>query len=134
LIQQLRDSGKFVGYIGDGINDAIALKQANVSISLSGASTAATDTAQIILMDGDLQKLKTLFEISQSFEANMHTNYLTSTIPGVISLGGVFLFNMGVVGGLTIYFTAKMVGLANSMLPLIEYENNEYLPLKSGKK
>lgn len=106
LIKELRDSGKFVGYIGDGINDAIALKQANVSISLSGASSAATDTAQIILMDGDLNKLKTLFEISQSFEANMRTNYLTSMIPGAISLGGVFLFNMGVVGGLTIYFTA----------------------------
>lgn len=134
LIKELRDSGKFVGYIGDGINDAIALKQANVSISLSGASTAATDTAQIILMDGDLNKLKTLFEISQSFEANMHTNYLTSMIPGVISLGGVFLFNMGVVGGLTIYFTAKMVGLANSMLPLVKYENKEYLPTKSIKK
>ena len=136
LIKELRDSGKFVGYIGDGINDAIALKQANVSISLSGASTAATDTAQIILMDGDLNKLKTLFEISQSFEATMHTNYLTSMIPGVISLSGVFLFNMGVVGGLTIYFTAKMVGLANSMLPLVKYENNEYLhlPTKSVKK
>ncbi|HIE02686.1 MAG TPA: heavy metal translocating P-type ATPase, partial [Thiotrichaceae bacterium] len=37
LIAGLRASGKFVGFIGDGINDAIALKQANVSISLRGA-------------------------------------------------------------------------------------------------
>ena len=125
LIAGLRDSGKFVGYIGDGINDAIALKQANVSISLRGASTAATDTAQIILMDGNLIKLKSLFEISKSFEANMRNNYLTSIIPGVICLGGVFLFHMGVVGGLVVYFTAKMIGLTNSMLPLVKYENKD---------
>jgi len=123
LIAGLRASGKFVGFIGDGINDAIALKQANVSISLRGASTAATDTAQIILMDGDLKKLKSLFEIANAFEANMRTNYLTSMVPGVICLGGVFLFHMGVVGGLVVFYTAKMVGLTNTMLPLVKHEN-----------
>jgi len=122
LIAKLRASGKFVSFIGDGINDAIALKQANVSISLRGASTAATDTAQIILMDGDLNKLKSLFEIAKAFEANMRTNYLTSMVPGVICLGGVFLFHMGVVGGLVVYYTAKMVGLTNTMLPLVKHE------------
>ena len=34
-------------FIGDGIHDAIAMRQADVSISLRGATTAATDTAQI---------------------------------------------------------------------------------------
>lgn len=125
LVKELRDSGKFVAYIGDGINDAIALKQANVSISLRGASNAATDTAQIILMDGNLSKLKTLFKVSKSFETNMRTNYLNSMIPGVITLGGVFLFGMGIAGGLTVYFTAKIFGLANTMLPLIKHNNSE---------
>lgn len=120
LIAELRASGKFVGFIGDGINDAIALKQANLSISLRGASTAATDTAQIILMDGNLNKLKSLFEIAKAFEANMRTNYFTSMVPGVVCLGGVFLFHMGVVGGLVVFYTAKMVGLTNTMLPLIK--------------
>lgn len=122
LIAELRANGKFVSFIGDGINDAIALKQANLSISLRGASTAATDTAQIILMDGNLNKLKPLFEIANAFEANMRTNYLTSIVPGAICLGGVFLFNMGVVGGLVVYYTAKIVGLTNTMLPLIKHE------------
>jgi len=123
LIAKLRKSGKFVAYVGDGINDAIALKQANVSISLRGASSAATDTAQIILMDGDLTKLKSLFEISRSFEANMRTNYLTSIIPGVITLGGVFLFHMGIIGSMIVYFSAKMAGLTNTMLPLVKHDN-----------
>jgi len=121
LIRELRDRGHFVAYIGDGINDAIALKQANVSISMSGASTVATDTAQIVLMDGDLSKLKTLFRIAQSFEINMRNNYLNSVIPGVMTLGGVFFFGMGIGGALSIYFTAKLVGLANTMLPLVKH-------------
>lgn len=125
LIARLRKEGKFVAYVGDGINDAIALKQANVSISLRGASSVATDTAQIILMDGDLKKLKSLFEISRFFEANMRTNYLTSIIPGAITLAGVFLFNMGLAGGMLVYFSAKMVGLTNAMLPLLKHENKQ---------
>lgn len=127
LIAKLRENGKFVAYVGDGINDAIALKQANVSISLRGASTAATDTAQIILMDGNLKKLKSLFEISKSFEANMNTNYLTSMLPGVVTLTGVFFFHLGLIGGMTVYFSSKAFGLINVMLPLVKHENNENL-------
>ena len=127
LIAGLRDSGKFVAYVGDGINDAIALKQANVSISLCGASTVATDAAQIVLMEGDLKKLKALFEISRSFEANMQTSFLTSMVPGVLTLAGVFFLHMGLIGSLLIYYSSKMVGLTNTMLPLVKHENNETL-------
>ncbi len=122
VISQLRDRGRFVAYIGDGINDAIALKQANVSISLKGASTAATDTAQVILMDGDLEKLETLFEISKDFENDMRGNYLNSVIPGVITLGGVFLFNFGLAGSMAVYFSSKLYGLMHCMLPLVQEE------------
>ena len=51
-IRRLRDDGRFVCFVGDGINDAVALKSAQVSISLKGASSAATDAAQVIFMDG----------------------------------------------------------------------------------
>lgn len=125
LIAKLRADGRCVGYIGDGINDAIALKAANVSISLSGASTVATDTAQIILMDGDLARIESLFEISKAFEKNMQTNFLNSMIPGVITLTGVFTLHMGVVGALIIYFTSEIFALANCMMPLIKDELSE---------
>jgi Cu2+-exporting ATPase len=125
LIAGLRANGKFVCFVGDGINDAIALKQANVSISLRGASTAATDTAQIILMDGQLNKLKPLFEIAHAFESNMRTNYWLAIAPGVTCLGGLFFFHLGVVGGIATYYTGKVVGLGNTMLPLLEYAEND---------
>jgi len=125
LIAKLRADGKHVGYVGDGINDAIALKGANVSISLSGASTVATDTAQIILMDGDLARIESLLEISKAFEKNMKSNYLNSMIPGVITLTGVFLFHMSLVGALIVYFTSEAFSLTNCMMPLIKDEMSE---------
>jgi heavy metal translocating P-type ATPase len=95
LVKQLRDEGKFVCFIGDGINDAIALKSAQISISLKGASTAATDTAQIILMDGTLKHLENLFQLSDEFEDTMHTNFLTTIVLGVICIGGVYFLHFG---------------------------------------
>ena len=50
-VEQLQTEGRTVCFVGDGINDSIALKKANVSISLRGASSIATDTAQIVFME-----------------------------------------------------------------------------------
>ncbi len=125
LITKLRADGNTVGYIGDGINDAIALQAANISISLSGASTAATDSAQIILMDGDLARIESLFEIARAFEKNMQANYLNSMIPGVITLSGVFFMHMGLVGALLVYYTSEIFALMNCMMPLIKDEMSE---------
>jgi len=125
IIAKLRAEGKHVGYAGDGINDAIALKGANVSISLSGASTVATDTAQIILMDGDLARIESLFEISKAFEKSMQANYRNSLVPGVITLTGVFFLHMSLIGALIVYFTSEAYSLTNCMIPLIKDEMSE---------
>jgi P-type E1-E2 ATPase len=122
LVAKLRDNGKFVCFVGDGINDAIALKQANVSISLRGASTAATDTAQIILMDSNLNKLNQLFEMANDFEKNMHINYLTTIVPGAICLGGVLFFHLSILGAVILLYAGTATGLTNTMLPLLKYE------------
>ncbi len=92
---------------------------------LGGASTIATDTAQIILMDGDLAKIESLFEISRAFEKNMQSNFLNSMIPGVITLTGVFTMHMGVVRALAVYFTSEIIALTNCMMPMISDELSE---------
>jgi len=53
LIEQLQAQGKRICFVGDGINDTIAMKKSYVSISLRGATTAATDTAQVVLMNAE---------------------------------------------------------------------------------
>lgn len=58
IILILKKAGKAVGYLGDGINDAPALKAADVGISVNNAVEIAKDTADIILMQKSLESLK----------------------------------------------------------------------------
>lgn len=121
LVEGLRQQGKFVCFVGDGINDSIALKKANVSISLKGASTAATDTAQIIFMDGTLNKLNPLFDIGNDFEHNMKINMASSIAPGAVCIGGVLFSQFGLVAGIVSFYGGMLIGLANTMHPLLKY-------------
>ena len=117
LIKQLRAEGKFVCFIGDGINDAIALKSAHISISLKGASSAATDTAQIVFMDGTLAPLARLFQITDQFERTMRNNFLISIVPGVVNIGGVYLLQFGMATSMGIFYGFTAAGLTNTVLP-----------------
>ncbi|MEN8219986.1 MAG: heavy metal translocating P-type ATPase [Pseudomonadota bacterium] len=118
LIEKLQQEGKNVCFVGDGINDSIALTQADVSISLSGASTIATDTAQIVLMDANLERLLDLLQITQALDENMKTNLTVSTIPGVIGIGSVFLFHLGFMTSVVLYALGLFTGVANTMRPM----------------
>lgn len=117
LIEQLQQEGKSVCFVGDGINDVIALQQANVSISLRGASTVATDTAQLILMDQSLHQLDHLFDVAQQFNTNMKITLATALIPGFVCVGGVFLLHFGVFSAMMLYNFSLVAGVGNAMLP-----------------
>ena len=117
LVKQLQDEGRKVCFVGDGINDAIALKQATVSVSLSGATTAATDTAQTILMDGTLEHLPTLFEVGDRFDGNMRGNIAAAIAPAVASIGGIFFFGTGVRLAIVMYNVSVASSLINATLP-----------------
>ena len=79
-------------FIGDGINDAIALRQADVSISLSGATTVATDAAQIVLMDNDLRQMRLLWALASGFELSLNENARLARRFSLGAAGWVLLF------------------------------------------
>ncbi|WP_288027209.1 HAD-IC family P-type ATPase, partial [Arthrobacter sp.] len=54
IISLLRRQGRSVAFLGDGVNDALALHQADVGISVDSATDVAKDAADIVLMDKDL--------------------------------------------------------------------------------
>jgi len=118
LIEALQREGRVVCFVGDGINDAIALKQAQASISLRGASTAATDTAQIILMDQTLNQLCPAFDIARDFDANMRVSSIATIVPGVIGLTGAFFLHFGMVTPIILNNLGLAVGLGNAMRPV----------------
>jgi len=57
VVQALRKNGHVVGYMGDGINDAPALKAADIGISVDTAVDIAKETAHVILLEKDLEVL-----------------------------------------------------------------------------
>ncbi|MGB1258219.1 MAG: HAD-IC family P-type ATPase [Thiolinea sp.] len=116
LIENLQQQGKKVCFVGDGINDSIALKKADVSISLSGASTIATDTAQIILMNGGLNHLPWLFNYADRLENNLRRGFALTIVPGVICVSSVYLLHLGVLGATLLYNAGLAAGVTNSML------------------
>jgi Cu2+-exporting ATPase len=94
-IQSLQEQGKRVCFIGDGINDAIALRKAEVSISLRGATTVATDAAQVVLMEDDLHQLKLLWELAEGFEESLGANGRLARGLGLLASAGVLLLPFG---------------------------------------
>lgn len=121
LVEQLQQDGRAVCFVGDGINDSIALKKANVSISLSGATSVATDTAQIVLMDATLQQLPLLFKLAEEMDANLKTSMALAIVPGLGIWAGVFFLHLGILGAAAIYEASLWVGMANAFRPLLTY-------------
>lgn len=121
LIEELQKQGKSICYIGDGINDAIALSKANVSISLRGASTVATDAAQIILMDQDLEKIVHLFQLSQSFNKEMKTTMIMVLAPSLISVSSILLIpHAHLISSFIWPQIGLTMGVANAIKPLFQ--------------
>lgn len=125
-IAQLQEQGKTVCFIGDGINDAIALKKADVAISLRGASTIARDTAQVILLEGNLRQVAGLFELIDRFQKNFRNAVLWDVVPNSMSIVGAFFFHLGVYGALSIYIAGLTGGVVNGMLPLLKKEKMDH--------
>jgi Cu2+-exporting ATPase len=107
-----------VCFVGDGINDSIALKKANVSISLRGASSIATDTAHIVFMEESLAKLCELRDIACNLDKNINRSWTLILIPNVMCIAGAFTMGFGVLASVLTNNVAALAALANGMLPL----------------
>ncbi|MBQ2472789.1 MAG: HAD-IC family P-type ATPase [Lachnospira sp.] len=57
IIKALKESGKTVAMTGDGVNDVLALKEADCSIAVATGSEAAANAAQIVLLDSDFSRM-----------------------------------------------------------------------------
>lgn len=78
IVKLLRQTGHAVGYLGDGINDANALKGADVGISIENAVDVAKEAADIVLLDRDLDVIRQgVEEGRRTFGNTMKYIYIT---------------------------------------------------------
>jgi heavy metal translocating P-type ATPase len=117
-VEKLQREGRKVCFVGDGINDAIALKQANVSISLRGATSIATDTAHVVFMEQSLGKLCELCDIARDLDRNVRNSWLMILAPNLACIGGVFTLGFGIGASVVTNNIAALAALANGLLPM----------------
>ncbi len=83
FIQNLQARGEIVGFVGDGINDALALTQANIGIAISASSDIAIKQSDIILLNNNLQNIHAALLLSRQTLRNIKEN-----------LGFAFVYNI----------------------------------------
>jgi len=118
IVEQLQQKGRKVCFIGDGVNDAIAMKKANISISLSGATSVATDTAQVVLMDASLRHLPEILDLSTKLNKNLNRSWLFNIVPGGFTIIGAYVFHFGIITSLFLNQGGLGLGILNGIIPL----------------
>ena len=73
-LDRLREGGQKVAFVGDGINDAPALAHSDVGIAIGTGTDVAIESADVVLMSGDLRGVVNAFEVSTRTMRNIHQN------------------------------------------------------------
>lgn len=122
-IKEIQDSGKIVAFVGDGINDAPALKMADVGFAVGSGSDIAIDTSDVTLMHYDLGLVIKAIDLSLATLKNIYLNFLWAFSYNIvmIPLAAIGLLNPSL-AGIGMGFSSIMVVLNALSLNLFKFK------------
>lgn len=100
FIKNAQKNGEIVGFVGDGINDALAIKAANIGISLDSGTDIAIKQSDIILLNNDLNSVEDAIVLSKRTIRNIKENlgfafiYNVCAIPLAVGIPQLFGLNI----------------------------------------
>lgn len=86
IIEKLKDEGKKVAFVGDGINDALALNKADLSISMGNGSDVAKSSSDITLTNSALCSITSSIKLSKKVYINIIENFIWAFSYNIVAI------------------------------------------------
>lgn len=123
LVRALQDAGHTVAMTGDGVNDILAMKDADCSVAMASGSEAATQAAQLVLMDNDFAKMPDIVSEGRRVVNNIQRSASLFLVKNIFSLlmalfSAVFFFTYPLEPAQISLISAFTIGLPGFLLAL----------------
>jgi Cu+-exporting ATPase len=125
-VKKLQTKGKTVAMVGDGINDSIALTQADLGIALGSGTDVAIEAGDVVLVKNNLEDVVTAIKLSKATISKIKQNFFWAFVYNLVGIpvaAGVFFF-------IGLFLRPEFAGLAMALSSVSVVSNSLLLKYK----